>query len=363
MSETMGLRAAYWEGDAYVVLDQLELPERVSHVRLTSPAGVREAIVSMRLRGAPLIGAAASAGVALAFRGADAPIRRPVVASVCASLASARPTAVNLTAVIEEMLGFYDGEAAGCASGAEQFAIMQRRSLEIHWRDRDRNRRMARHGADHLRRLLPDRRLRVLTHCNTGALATCGYGTALGVIRALHEDGALEQVWVDETRPYLQGARLTAFECVEERLPHTVITDSTAPFLMARGMVDAVLVGADRMARNGDFANKIGTYGLAVAARYHAIPFVAALPVESFDAHTPSGADIVIEERPDDELLVCNGRRSAPVASRGLHLGFDVTPGALVRAVVTEHGVLEGPLQEENLAAFMDHRTRGIHRS
>lgn len=362
MDGNTGLRAAYWEGDEYVVLDQLELPERVSHLRLTSPAGVREAIVSMRLRGAPLIGAAASAGAALAFRGADAPIPRPVVESVRASLASARPTAVNLTAVLDEMLKFYDAEVAGCDSGAAQFALMQRRSLEIHWRDRDRNRRMARHGADHLRRLPPGRKLRVLTHCNTGALATCGYGTALGVIRALYEDGALETVWVDETRPYLQGARLTAFECAEEGIPHTVVTDSTAPFLMARGMVDAVIVGADRMARNGDVANKIGTYGLAVAARHHAVPFIVALPVESFDAETASGAAIVIEERSDDELLICNGRRSAPVASRGLHLGFDVTPGALVGAVVTEYGVFEGPIQEENLAVFMDPRTHGIDR-
>ncbi|HNT27307.1 MAG TPA: S-methyl-5-thioribose-1-phosphate isomerase [bacterium] len=359
MDGNTGLRAAYWEGDEYVILDQLELPGRVSHLRLTSPAEVREAIVSMRLRGAPLIGAAASAGAALAFRGADAPLPRPVVASVCASLASARPTAVNLTVVLDEMLAFYDAEVAGCASGAAQFALMQRRSLELHWRDRDRNRRMARHGADRLRRLRPGRKLRVLTHCNTGALATCGYGTALGVIRALHEDGALEMVWVDETRPYLQGARLTAFECAEEGMPHTVITDSTAAFLMARGLIDAVIVGADRMARTGDVANKIGTYGLAVSARHHGIPFLVALPVESFDPGAASGQAIVIEERSDDELLVCNGRRIAPVGTRGLHLGFDVTPGALVSAVVTEHGVLEGPIQEEHLAVFMDHRARG----
>ncbi|HOW50827.1 MAG TPA: S-methyl-5-thioribose-1-phosphate isomerase [bacterium] len=352
MDRDSNLVATFWEGDEYVVLDQLELPAHKRYLRLKSPSEVREAIVMMRLRGAPLIGAAASAGAALAFRGAEEPVEPAVFASVCASLGSARPTAVNLMAVLDEMRSFYDEEVAGCATAAEQFALMQRRSLEIHWRDHDRNRRMAQHGVDWLRRLLPDKRLRVLTHCNTGALATCGHGTALGVIRSLHAAGLLEQVWVDETRPYLQGARLTAFECAEEGIPHTVITDSTAAYLMARGQVDVVLTGVDRMAANGDYANKIGTYGLAVAAGYHGIPFAPVLPLESFDLTIADGTHIVIEERADDELLVFNGRRIAPAASSGLHLGFDVVPHRLVTAVVTEHGVIEGSIDEENIRTF-----------
>jgi methylthioribose-1-phosphate isomerase len=353
LNRDAGLIAAFWDGDEYVVLDQLGLPEHKRYLRLRTPAEVREAIVAMRLRGAPLIGAAASAGVTLAFRGAEAPVEPAVFASVCASLGSARPTAVNLAAVLKEMHRFYDKEVACCGSASEQFALMQRRSLEIHWRDRDRNRRMAEHGVNYLRRTLPDRRLQVLTHCNTGALATCGHGTALGVIRSLHAAGLLKQVWVDETRPYLQGARLTAFECAEEGIPHTVITDSTAAYLMAQGMVDLVLTGADRLARNGDFANKIGTYGLAVAARYHRIPFLTVLPLESFDVDMPSGAGIVIEERSEEELFMFNGRRIAPISSPGLHLGFDVVPRELTTAIVTEHGMIEGPLDETTIMAFV----------
>ena len=350
MSRDSSLIATFWEGDEYVVLDQLELPEHKRYLHLKSPAEVREAITSMRLRGAPLIGAAASAGAALAFRGAGEPVDRAVFGSVCASLGSARPTAVNLMAVLDEMRSFYDDEVAGCATAAEQFALMQRRSLEIHWRDHDRNRRMAQHGVEWLRRILPDKRLRVLTHCNTGALATCGHGTALGVIRSLHAAGLLKQVWVDETRPYLQGARLTAFECAEEGIPHTVITDSTAAYLMAQGKVDVVLTGVDRMARNGDYANKIGTYALAVAARYHGIPFAPVLPRESFDLTIPDGTHIVIEERSDEELLVFNGRRIAPAATSGLHLGFDVVPHGLLSAVITEDGVIEGDIDEKNIS-------------
>ncbi len=346
MTKRGDLSAAFWEGDAYVVLDQTALPEKKEFLRNTSPAMVRAAIAEMRLRGAPLIGAAASAGAALAFRGADGPVDAAVFHSVCDSLASARPTAVNLTVVLMEMRRYYDEEVALCRSGTEQFALMQRRSLEIHWRDRDRNRRMAEIGAAWVQHRFPDRRLRILTHCNTGALATCGYGTALGVVRALHAKGLVERLWVDETRPYLQGARLTAFECREEGIPHTVITDNAAAYLMRQGLVDLVLVGADRIAANGDFANKIGTYALAVAAHHHRVPFVPVLPLESVDLAIPDGDHIVIEERSDEEMFLLNGRRIAPVGSPGLHLGFDVVPRELVTAVVTEGGILEGEIDE-----------------
>ncbi len=346
MSKRGDLAAAFWEGDTYVVLDQTVLPEKKEFLRNTSPAMVRTAIAEMRLRGAPLIGAAASAGAALAFRGADRPVTADVFRSVCDSLASARPTAVNLAAVIGEMRRFYEEKVAFCQTGTEQFALMQRRSLEIHWRDRDRNRRMAEWGAAWVMRRFPNRRLRILTHCNTGALATCGHGTALGVVRTLHAKGLLERLWIDETRPYLQGARLTAFECLEDGIPHTVITDNAAAYLMAQGQVDLVLVGADRMAANGDFANKIGTYALAVAAHYHRIPFLPVLPLESVDLTIPDGGHIVVEERSDDELFLLNGKRIAPAGSPGLYLGFDVVPRVLMTAVITEGGILEGTINE-----------------
>jgi len=321
------------------------------------------AIAQMRVRGAPLIGAAASAGVALAFRGSRDPVEREVVVSVCTQMASVRPTAVNLSAVVGEMLRYYDEHLVSCQTGAEQFALMQRRSLEIHWRDHDRNCRMAEHGTLWVRRTLPDRRLRILTHCNTGALATCGHGTALGVIRSLHAKGLIERVWIDETRPYLQGSRLTAFECVEEGIPHTIITDSAAAYLMAQGLVDLVLVGADRMARNGDFANKIGTYSLAIAAYHHEIPFVTVLPAESIDLSIPDGSHIVIEERDADEMLVWNGRRIAPIASPGLHLSFDVVPHRLVTAVITENGVWEGTIDEKTVEKMVALDSDSPHRA
>jgi len=356
MGKQRDFSAAFWEGDTYVVLDQTVLPEKREFIRITSPVGIRTAIAEMRLRGAPLIGAAASAGAALAFRGAEQPVDAEVFRSVCDALASARPTAVNLTAVLAEMQRYYDEKVAACRSGAEQFALMQRRSLEIHWRDRDRNRRMAEIGASWVQRFFPGRRLRILTHCNTGALATCGHGTALGVVRTLHAKGLVERLWIDETRPYLQGARLTAFECLEEGIPHTVITDNAAAYLMAQGLVDLVLVGADRMAANGDFANKIGTYALAVAAHHHRIPFVPVLPMESVDLTMGDGSHIVVEERSDEEMFLLNGRRIAPVGSPGLHLGFDVVPRELITAIVTEGGILEGKIDE---AAFRQLGTLG----
>lgn len=362
MSKRADFVAAFWDGDVYLVLDQTLLPERKEFLRLTSPAMVRTAIVEMRLRGAPLIGAAASAGAALAFRSADAPVSAEVFYSVCDSLASARPTAVNLTAVLAEVRDYYDKKISSCRTGAEQFALMQRRSLEIHWRDRDRNYRMAQHGVAWVCRRFPGRRLRLLTHCNTGALATCGYGTALGVVRALHAKGLVERLWIDETRPYLQGSRLTAFECLEEGIPHTIITDNAAAYLMAQGQVDLVLVGADRMAANGDFANKIGTYALAVAAHHHGIPFLPVLPLESVDLTMADGSGIVIEERADEEMFLLNGKRLAPVGSPGLYLGFDVVPRGLVTAVITEGGILEGALDETTfrgllaLGGGIDHR-------
>jgi methylthioribose-1-phosphate isomerase len=204
--------------------------------------------------------------------------------------------------------------------------------------DRQINRAIGDHGAR-----LFSRPVRILTHCNTGSLATVEYGTALGIIRRLHEQGQLRHVWVDETRPYLQGARLTAFELAWEQIPHTLVTDSMAGHLMRQGAVDAVIVGADRIARNGDTANKIGTYTLAVLCQYHRIPFYVAAPTSTFDLRVSSGAEIPIEERNPNEVTEWFGIRIAPPDTRAAHPAFDVTPHELVTAIVTEHGVIETP--------------------
>ena len=234
-------------------------------------------------------------------------------------LKATRPTAVNLAWGVDRALASDDPAAA---------------AVEIAAQDVERNRRLGAHGAE----LIPDD-ARVLTHCNTGSLACVGYGTALGVIRAAHEAGRRPSVWVDETRPVLQGSRLTAWELQQLGIPCTLVADAMAGTLMASSEVDAVIVGADRIAANGDVANKIGTYGLAVLARYHGIPFYVAAPVSTFDPETPDGASIPVERRDGEELTVVGGQRLAPTGVEVENRAFDVTPAELVTAYVTEEGV------------------------
>ena len=300
------------EDDAVVVLDQRRLPDEEVELRCASSAEVAEAIRALAVRGAPVIGIAAAYGYALAAqRGED-------LDAAVEILVASRPTAVNLAWALGEM-GRWAGDPA-------------ERAREIHREEVERCRRMAEHAA-----MLLEPGTRALTHCNAGGLATGGYGTAVGALRAAWEHGLLEHVLVDETRPLLQGARLTAWELEEAGIPHTVIADSAAGLMMARGEIDAVLTGADRIAANGDTANKIGTYTLAVLAGHHGIPLYVVAPSSTVDLATPTGAQIPIEERAGEEVT---GRFPAR------NPAFDVTPGELVAAVVTEHGVHRAPYSQ-----------------
>ena len=299
-----------------VVLDQRRLPDEEVELECRSAAEVAEAIRTLAVRGAPAIGIAAAYGYALAAaRGED-------VDEAAEILLAARPTAVNLAWAVREMRRT-DGDLA-------------ERARELHREEVERCRRMAEHAAD---LLAPG--ARALTHCNTGGLATGGYGTALGALRSAYARGLLEYVFVDETRPLLQGSRLTAWELERAGIPHGVIADSAAAAMMARGEVTHVLTGADRIAANGDTANKIGTYALAVLARHHAIPFYVVAPTSTVDLATPTGADIPIEERSGAEVTARFSARNP---------AFDVTPASLITAIVTELGV-HGPPFTDSLAS------------
>lgn len=336
-----------WVGDAadgrVEMLDQRRLPDEETWLEMTDAAEVAEGIEEMVIRGAPAIGIAAAYGVVLAVRdwlddgGTASPTDR--VAADFEMLADARPTAVNLTWALNRMHGVLEEHADDAPD-----ALLERLFDEaeaIREEDRENNLQLARNGAE----LLPDD-AGVLTHCNTGGLATGGYGTALGVIRAGCDEGRIDHVWIDETRPYLQGARLTAWECLEDDLPATLITDDMAPHFMADGEVDAVVVGADRVAANGDVANKIGTYGLALACDAHDIPFYVAAPVSTIDLETASGEEIPIEQRSADEVRRVGETTIAPDGIDVAHPAFDITPAEYVDAVITERGVVTAPFEE-----------------
>jgi methylthioribose-1-phosphate isomerase len=308
------------------LLDQRVLPAKVWFVDCKTVDDLVAAIQSLAVRGAPALGAAGAYGVALAARTLRT---RPQVRAAARRLAQARPTAVNLATGVTHALAAYEaGGAANALEAAEQLARD----------DITRNRALGAHGAP----LLPVG-ARVLTHCNTGALACVGYGTALGVIRAAAESGRGPHVWVDETRPLLQGARLTMFELERLGIDATLIADSAAASLMAAGEVDLVILGADRIAINGDVANKVGTYSLAVLARHHGLPFYVAAPTSTIDPGTPNGAAISIEERDPDEVRAFGGTRVAPAGSPVRNPAFDVTPARLVTAIITEVGIARRP--------------------
>jgi len=298
------------EDDAVVVLDQRRLPEAVVELRCESSAAVAEAIRTLAVRGAPAIGVAAAYGLALAVgRGEDPD-------TAYENLASSRPTAVNLRWALDEMRPDPTPE----------------RARGIHADEVERCKRMSAHAAE-----LIERGSRVLTHCNAGGLATGGYGSAVGAIRSAWERGLVERVWVDETRPLLQGSRLTAWELARLGIPHTVIVDSAAGSVMARGDVDCVVTGADRIATNGDTANKIGTYSLAVLARHHGIPFYVVAPTSTLDPALASGSEIPIEERAAAEITA---------QFHAYNPAFDVTPAELIDAIVTEQGAHRKPYRD-----------------
>src|SRR3990170_2179320 len=331
-----------WDRTRLFILDQTALPREEREVECRTAADVAAAIREMKVRGAPAIGAAAAYGLALeaaAIEESEAPqfIRR--LEQSAATLEATRPTAVNLRWALRRMLQV--ARRPGEATVAELRAALIVEAEAIAAEDVRVNRAIGRRGAALIRS-----GERILTHCNTGGLATVDYGTAFGIVRTAHEDGKGVSLIACETRPYLQGARLTVWEALRAGIDVTLITDNAAGALMARGGVDRVLVGADRIARNGDVANKIGTYALAVLARAHEIPFLVAAPLSTIDLETPDGTAIPIEERPASEVTHIGGGRIAPRAARGADPAFDITPHHLVSAIVTEGGVATPPYVE-----------------
>src|SRR3954468_23547057 len=313
-----------WRGEALELLDQRLLPREVRWVSCTDAHEVAVAIRDMIVRGAPAIGVSAAFGVALAAQHGDD------VGTAAAELRASRPTAVNLMWALDRMLAARD---AGRDLTAEAESMFRE--------DVEANKRIGRHGA-----LLLGESVTVLTHCNAGALATAGYGTALGVIRAAVESGKHVAVFADETRPYLQGARLTAWELKQENIDVTLITDSMAGHFFQQGKFDAVIVGADRIAANGDTANKIGTYTVAVLANAHGVPFYVAAPLSTIDVLCPTGANIPIEERSALEVTSINNVSVAPEGIQVRHPAFDVTPARLITAIITDRGVLRAPYED-----------------
>jgi S-methyl-5-thioribose-1-phosphate isomerase len=327
-------RAIDWDGEAIVALDQTQLPTDERFFKIDNAASLAEAIRGLRIRGAPALGVAGALGIALAVREAQRHDRdlRAAVDEVAALLIATRPTAVNLRWGVDE--------ARRALTGGPDAVV--RRAVALLEADVETNRKIAERGADWIDAMLArGRPLRVMTHCNTGALACVELGTALGIIQVSYSRGALAHVFATETRPLLQGTRLTAWELSRLCIPFTLVTDGAAPSLMARGMIDAVIVGADRIAANGDVANKIGTYPLGLAARRAGIPFVVAAPESTIDCQMASGESIPIEERDEEEVLSFGGLRVAPLNAHALNPAFDVTPTDLVTAIVTESRVIE----------------------
>ena len=327
-------------GGRLELLDQTRLPREEVWLSCTRPEEVADAIRRLAVRGAPAIGVAAAWGLVLAVAAAaDAAEADARFAAAHALLAATRPTAVNLRWALDAGREVWSAALPrGLEAARTALADWARRVQE---EDLAANRRMGEHGA-----ALFAPGDRALTHCNAGALATAGYGTAVGVLTSAWRGGRLASVWVDETRPLLQGARLTAWELSRLGIPYQLVSDSSAGLLLSRGMVDRVVVGADRIARNGDTANKIGTYPLAVLAARHGVPFYVAAPLSTVDLATASGADIPIEERRGDEVTELFGIRVAPDAAEAVNFAFDVTPAELIAAIVTEAGVLRPPYEE-----------------
>ena len=334
-----------WTPDGVRFLDQTRLPLEETYVLATTYQQVADVIVTMVVRGAPAIGVAAAMGVALGVSRSQASTVADLsreMRQVCQLLAGTRPTAVNLFWAISRMEElFYKLEQKSGITIDEIRAAMIAEALKMYDEDIAACRAMGAYGAS----LLPSEG-GVLTHCNAGALATCGYGTALGVIRSAVEQGSRIQVFADETRPFLQGARLTAWELMHDGIPTTVLCDNMAASLMRRGKIQAVIVGADRIAANGDVANKIGTYGLAIIAKEHGVPFYVAAPWSTIDLETAHGDDIPIEERAAIEVTHHAGKQLTPNGVGVENPAFDVTPAKYVTAIITDRGVLKAPYAE-----------------
>ena len=344
------------------LLDQTRLPAEAAFIEARTWQDVAEAIAHLRVRGAPAIGIAAAYGLALhahhlAETAASPDEFERGMREGAEGLVAARPTAVNLSWAINRQLRAAQAGLASHTPLAKIASSLDTLAAEIHAQDIAACRSIGRNGA-----ALFGSRLSVLTHCNTGDLATGGYGTALGIVRSLWQGGKLEQVYVDETRPLLQGSRLTAWELQRDGIPYTLITDSMAASFMQRRAVGAVIVGADRIARNGDTANKIGTYGLAVLARAHSIPFVVAAPCSTLDPALASGDQIVIEQRQTAEVTSFAGVPSSPSGAHAANPAFDVTPASFITSIVTEAGVLSPPFEEAIIRHSADAASMGVAR-
>ncbi|HEY3451017.1 MAG TPA: S-methyl-5-thioribose-1-phosphate isomerase [Myxococcales bacterium] len=334
------LHPVYFQDDELKLIEQRLLPSREVHLGYTEPEAVAKAIKDMVVRGAPAIGIAAGFGMALAARQAaklSGAARREHLAKAAQTLKAARPTAVNLAWAVDRMMKFM--EPSVDEPGFHLAALMEAEA--IFKEDVEACKSIGRHGAA----LIPDG-ANVLTHCNAGALATGGYGTALGVIRGAVEAGKKVKVFADETRPYLQGARLTTWELHRDGIDVTLLCDNMAGHLMSRGEITCAVVGADRIARNGDTANKIGTYTVALLCKEHGLPFYVAAPLSTIDLAIQSGKQIPIEERSSDEVTIIGGQRFAPEGVKARHPAFDVTPARLITGIVTQNGVARAPYEE-----------------
>jgi methylthioribose-1-phosphate isomerase len=343
----MAVKTIEWKNDTVVMIDQRLLPQKEVYRVCRDYKAVAEAIRGMVIRGAPAIGVAAAMGVALGcLKAGDKSFDREfdrIVLTLCKT----RPTAVNLFWALERMRKVYRENRSRGVDSIKR--LLKEEALKIYHGDIAANKQLGRLGAGLLRNAR-----RIMTHCNAGALATAGYGTALGVIRALKESGKPIEVWVNETRPLLQGARLTAWELKKEKIPATLVTDNMAGYLMQKGDVDAVVVGCDRVAANGDVANKIGTYSVAVLAKRHGVPFYVAGPTSSIDLNCPSGNEIPIEQRDPKEVSHIFGRALAPKGTKTFNPAFDVTSQELISAIITEKGVIHPPYTQ-NIRGHVDH--------
>jgi len=328
-----------WDVDKVKLLDQRRLPQEEIYLDITDYHDIIEAIRTLAIRGAPAIGVAAAMGAALgalALDTSDPEEFQSQFASICREIAAARPTAVNLFWALDRMQAVVREHAGEPVAELKKRLVAEAQTMLKE--DDTTNRHLARHG-----QVVIHEGHRVLTHCNTGALATGAYGTALGVMRAAWEAGKRFSVWVDETRPLLQGARLTTWELGKLGIPYTLIPDGAAATLMHQGRVDLVIVGADRIAGNGDTANKIGTYSLAVLARHHGLPFYVAAPLSTFDFTLADGSQIPVEERNPEEVTRLYGHKVAPREAPALNLAFDVTPNELIAGIITERGIAQPP--------------------
>jgi methylthioribose-1-phosphate isomerase len=348
------IRPVEWRNGAVVLLDQRLLPLQEVYRVYRDHRDVARAIKEMVVRGAPAIGVAAAMGIALGMAQGGDGDANPTFDRICRRFAATRPTAVNLFWAIDRMRRAFARTRGRSAEVMRE--MLRQEAIAIYHEDIASNRALGKYGAALLKP-----RTTVLTHCNAGALATAGYGTALGVIRAAHDAGKQISVIATETRPFLQGARLTVWELKKDRIPATLITDGMVGHFMKRGMIGAVIVGADRTAADGDVANKIGTYTIAVLAARHRIPFYVAAPTSTIDLACPSGDAIPIEERSAHEVTHLCERQIAPSGAKVLNPAFDVTPHALVTAIVTERGVVRPPYRK-SLARLLGTETRDLRR-